>query len=693
MREKDLKKSSIVLAIILSIIVIGIIGALVFVSQRSLRVKVVRVELILIIYALLLANCLCNRKKFYSFLFEKRWIIYALLILFFVVNKINLSSIACFDSSIQPGEGSDMISPIFGFARGIRSDEWLVTVPRVMTAEYTNYGLLNSIPRAVSASNMSATGLQLDYASLCKPVNYLYYLLGSEYGISFNWSYKLIIGFAFCFELFLILTKENRLMSFLGAVLLWFSPFNMWWSMSLLILSGSAIIVLFYYFIIQQNSLYRLGIGVLLAIAGADFVTDLYPAWQVPMGFIIVSLMAWILIENDNWKFFTKIDWIVFGVDIIFMISIIARYLYIDMDYIEAVQNTIYPGARVEYGGMALPKLLGYYTSQLSFLGGIANPSEMGVIFGAFPLGIILMVYVQIREKGRNALLWCLCIPTLILLIYCTVGLPPLLCKLIFLTYSTSTRTADFFGVICLIGLIVSLSEMKQNDLMFRAWAGLIISSFCSFVACRQSLTILEDGRFRYPALVVLLAIITAIGIAIIISKVKKEDVRTWTIVTSGSLLLCAGLCVHPFMIGLDAINSKPVAKEIKSIILENPDSRWIGIGNNINPNFLIACGAPTINSVNYIPNYEMWDLLDPERQYEEVWNRYAHIAVALSDDGNSNYFLNSQDFMTMVLNKADFDKLNIDYVFTQYSLQGEWADSFIEIYNEDGCWIYKVKK
>ena len=172
MREKDLKKSSIVLAIILSIIVIGIIGALVFVSQRSLRVKVVRVELILIIYALLLANCLCNRKKFYSFLFEKRWIIYALLILFFVVNKINLSYIACFDSSIQPGEGSDMISPIFGFARGIRSDEWLVTVPRVMTAEYTNYGLLNSIPRAVSASNMSATGLQLDYASLCKPVNY-----------------------------------------------------------------------------------------------------------------------------------------------------------------------------------------------------------------------------------------------------------------------------------------------------------------------------------------------------------------------------------------------------------------------------------------------------------------------------------------------------------------------------------------
>ena len=106
MREKNLKKSSIVLAIILSIIVIGIIGALVFVSQRSLRVKVVRVELILIIYAFLLANCLCNRKKFYSFLFEKRWIIYALLILFFVVNKIHFSSVAYSFTSLDISSNS-----------------------------------------------------------------------------------------------------------------------------------------------------------------------------------------------------------------------------------------------------------------------------------------------------------------------------------------------------------------------------------------------------------------------------------------------------------------------------------------------------------------------------------------------------------------------------------------------------------
>ena len=99
MREKNLNKSSIVLSAIISIIFFGIVGVLIFASQRSLRVKIVRVELCLIVYAFLLANCLCDREKLYSFLFKKRWFIYGLLVLFFVVNKIHFSSVACFNDS------------------------------------------------------------------------------------------------------------------------------------------------------------------------------------------------------------------------------------------------------------------------------------------------------------------------------------------------------------------------------------------------------------------------------------------------------------------------------------------------------------------------------------------------------------------------------------------------------------------
>ena len=49
-----------------------------------------------------------------------------------------------------------------------------------------------------------------------------------------------------------------------------------------------------------------------LAIAGADYCMSLYPAWQVPMGYIILAIMIWTLIKNNQWKYFKKIDWLFF---------------------------------------------------------------------------------------------------------------------------------------------------------------------------------------------------------------------------------------------------------------------------------------------------------------------------------------------------------------------------------------------
>ena len=38
--------------------------------------------------------------------------------------------------------------------------------------------------------------------------------------------------------------------------------------------------------------------------------------------------------------------------------------------------------------------------------------------------------------------------------------------------------------------------------------------------------------------------------------------------------------------------------------------------------------GAKTVNSVNVYPDLDKWHVIDPNGQYEEVYNRYAHILV-----------------------------------------------------------------
>ena len=187
-------------------------------------------------------------------------------------------------------------------------------------------------------------------------------------------------------------------------------------------------------------------------------------------------------------------------------------------------------------------------------------------------------------------------------------------------------------------------------------------------------------------------AVVTAFGIACIISNVKKFKLRKHILVMCGTLLFGASMCIHPLMIGLDVINSKPVAKEIKTILANDPDSIWIGIDGLITPNYLIACGAPTINSVNYVPNYEMWNILDPNKEYEEVWNRYAHVSIDLNEEDVSDYYLNSPDHLTMNLCKKDFDKLNVDYILSCHDIRGEWSEYLELEYSEFGIWLYKVK-
>ena len=140
-----------------------------------------------------------------------RWIIYFALLVFFVANCLNLSSLGMFDVYIQNGKGSEFINPLFGRSRAIRSDEWMVNVPRVLSGTYFNYSGINDVVNATRYNSLVATGSIIrDYAILADPSKWGYLLFGAEYGLSFFWGYKLIYGFAFWYELFLILTKKRE---------------------------------------------------------------------------------------------------------------------------------------------------------------------------------------------------------------------------------------------------------------------------------------------------------------------------------------------------------------------------------------------------------------------------------------------------------------------------------------------------
>ena len=177
-----------------------------------------------------------------------------------------------------------------------------------------------------------------------------------------------------------------------------------------------------------------------------------------------------------------------------------------------------------------------------------------------------------------------------------------------------------------------------------------------------------------------------------IVTDIRNSNIGKFSCLSSAVCLVIAGLYINPVMVGLDVITSKPAAKEIQSIVADDPNGKWIAIDSFYNQGFVLACGAPTINSTNYIPNYDLWSKLDPNREFEEVWNRYAHMIVKLIDDNASNFYLNFEDSMTIELSVKDIDKFGARYIFSQHEINGKWADYLSLIYNEYDVWIYEVK-
>lgn len=653
-----------------------------------------KIEIFTIICAFAALHCFIDVKKLYDFIYKYRvWLCIGLLA-FSVLNNFNGSSIGIWNNTIEPSSPVAFGSPIFGKPLPIRSDEWAVNVPRMMSGEYSNYSEFNDIVRGVRTENISASGLYRDYSALYNPSKWGYYLFGFAHGLSFQWSYLLIFGYLFAFELFNILTG-NKPLSLLGASLLWLSPFNIWWSITIHLLSLSAIPVLFYYALTASGRIKRALFAFMLAIAGADFCCNLYPAWQVPAGWILLAMLVYFVVTNTDWKKYKAWDWVIVAGAIAFMASIIIRFLYVDMSYINAVSSTAYPGARIDYGSESIAKLLGYPASILTAFTNIdvaPNNCEAASFVGVFPMAYILLPYGIVCHKKNSgsqrkpSFLWFLLFPLLLLTAYCTIGLPPVIAKLFLLDKSISFRAVDFLGALLVIIFIVSIAEIRKNGGL-KVVEAAAISVLSVIPAVYYSRGILTDNSSK---IIEYTAIVYAIVMTLILSNIKlyKWDIA---VVVTAITTACCALAVHPLMVGISAITDKPASIEIRELVSENKDSKWVST-YFIYSQFLIANGAPTVTGTNYIPNMELWEKFDPSGENEEIYNRYAHINLSLIDEGETQYELVAADTIHLMITKDDFDKLDADFLVTVAPIDEYWSEDFELVYQSENVYIYQLK-
>jgi len=626
-------------------------------------------------------------------IYVKRYYIAFIIFILCVLFEISGSSIGCWKDYFPSNVQDDGV--IFGTSRPIRSDEWQVLTPMMFSQVLDGFHYFSNIIRGGGTDVSMVYGLPIaNIIQIFRPFQLGFLILGMSKGLSFFWCGRFIALFMVNFEFLMFITKKNKLLSFTGSIMIVFAPIIQWWFavngiVEIFVFGELAILLLYKYMCtdkLKQRCLYLAG----LVICAGGYIMVLYPAWQIPMFYVFFAMAIWVIIENRKEFKINYKDVISIIIALLIFVLLMGYIFYNSWDTIKSVMNTAYPGARCETGGQGF----GYYVSYCMniFLpykisGIITNQCEMALMFGLFPVGIILTIYTFWKEKKKDILSILLLIVYVILSAYCIIGFPEILAKLTLLSKVTVGRAMLAVEVIDVLLLVRALTILEKP-------INRIISAVISIILSCGLVYLCEKYNKEYVNLFMcIIMVVICIYLIYFVLRYKAKYANCMFCSGMIIIMLISGARVNPIRKGVDVDYDSDIINSVQKITSEE-EGKWIT--DNIDfSNYILMAGVPVINSINVYPNLERWQLIDVNKEYEEVYNRYAHIIMNITNDRKAEKFvLKSLDLFTVNIFPEELKLLDVKYIVSQRELE-EFNTAeiiFEKLYNDYGYFIYKIQ-
>ncbi|VTS31530.1 Uncharacterised protein [Streptococcus porcinus] len=597
--------------------------------------------------------------------------------------------------SLTPREDGTLI----GVPRMIRTDEWMVQTPYFISQANTGNHIINT-HYGLSGQNMilAYNAPVKDLSIIGKPANWGFIFLGSAYGLSWYWCFKIIFMILLAFEFSMIITKKNLFVSIIGSLWITFTPATQWWFMQHLgdVVFNSLAIMVFIYHYFKSSRLYqKIAFAGLLVVSIVGFVLIIYPAFQVPFAYLILFFFSVVFVKALKRKEVRKSDYLIMIVSLLVSFSIIGYSLLESKEAIKLVLNTVYPGHRVSIGGDLSWKRISdiFNTLILPFkIPSIGNQVEAASSIN-FLFIIIFLLPITIRKEdlGKNSFQLLSLFYSLFLAFYAVVGIPEIFAKLSLFSYVTSGRAWQSLAVISVFVSIwyisyiwnqvyQSISKLKKIFLTVISILGIGLITY---------ITIKNSDYQGYIGTKYILAISLFLLLALVSILYKK---RLFLSLTLLPLIVGSGMTVNPTVKGLTSIESKKLTIKLKEMIKKDPDANWISEGSLYN--YPQMFGAHTLNSVRFYPDKKLMEKIDPSRASENAWNRYAHMQVFLTSS-KTRMEAPVPDVLNLQLNVNEVDRLKVRYLLTQRNLEEDFGKKMVKVYGPDldGNRIYRYKK
>lgn len=708
--KKFIKKGNYTKTKIVLLILISIIGAFILTSIARRGFIWDRIPILTVILFFAGSHFIFNIKELYNNIYKYRFYIAGIVLIYAVLMGYSGSSIGVYNDIIQPNNRKIYYSPIFGDSRTIRTDEWAVNAPSFVSQcvdpNGNNYSYYHDSLRGTKTEMFSQLNQPiLDILSIGKPFTLGALILGASRGYSFLWAASIIALLLVSFEFCMVISKNNKLASLLGMLLISFSASTQWWQCYNIFTWGMLAIVLFDKFMLTKKFSTKILCSIGIFISGISYIFYFYPTWQVPYGYIYLAVLIWVIIKN--WKEYkiNKKDILLIIAIILAIGAILGIYFVKSADALKLITGTDYPGKRFETGGKEIKTIFSYVYSIIFpyKIDTIGNPCELSSMISFYPIPMLIaLIYLvrNIKTKKHFSFLIPMLIISIVYSIFMVFGVNEMFAKITLLYMTPAGRLAVPLGFSQILLIVYMLGNFTKEDIILKneiiKKAGTVLASISiMYIALKTDMNILQN----HPMYIYICGLILIYGIYQIVN-INEEKNKKRLIMLLMPVAILTGATVHPIQKGISVLTDKPVAQKTQEIVSQDKENNlWICDSTNfMTNNYLLASGAKIINSTNLYTNFDLYKTVlgeeksqKPEVRY--VYNRYSHINMEITEDKN-DIELVQQDSIKISLTSEKIRELGVKYILTTRDLdQFDTEDvKYQKIYDEDGMIIYHVE-
>lgn len=563
--------------------------------------------------------------------------------------------------------------PWRGQDRPIRSDEWEVLTPLAISqaAHVPAFPVVNKLLGQEGQNMMviGMTGVPVAHpSSLAKPATWGFFLFDLGAALAWHWWFPFFACFAaFWLVLIRLFGLDWRVAGALSLIAT-ASPYCVvysGWPAYAVFFPMAALLALER--ILQQK---KIGLaaffGVLLGWSLAGFALVLYPSWQISIAYLMVPVaLAWV------WREHKRLNWgvaqaVALCLALVVAMALLSSWWQDAHEAITAIKSTVYPGGRnIEAGGDIDPWFLikGWLSPVTVYSSSeLMVPSDAGsfvfLLWAVLPAVLIRCLWLR-----RLDLVGCtLAAGTLLFLAFAFIGFDTRLTRITLLGFTTAYRMDLVLGVaqILMLGWLMSPALQPPEPTGHRGRAAAIGLAMLT-VACAWWLfgkLPVAVSQMVPPGFMVLSYL--AIGVTSYGLLIQRYQ---WVLFVSLAWTLSTSIPFNPLGQATSRLSLSPLlAKEIAAVGTKNgaPAIAVVGVAaERVWAMTLPAAGQRVVNSVFYYPQQILWSVLDPDKHYVTVHNRYQRLLLVLKKlPENASYQLDSPrlDEVRISLDPERFD-------------------------------------